>query len=83
MSKKRLTLTQKLRQSAEKDLYIHKNQRGLMEQAAGELERHAPIIGAWVDEGPAPGYHREMQEKIRREWPTLADALDRATEKGR
>lgn len=40
-----------------------------------DLER---IKDAWNDSGIAPGYHQKMQNKLRREWPVLAAALDRA-----
>jgi len=39
----------------------------------------AAVIKAWTDEGPYPLYHREHQRELRREWPTLAKALDRLT----
>lgn len=35
------------------------------------------VSSAWNDPGPAPGYHRKMQAKLRKEWPVLAAALDR------
>lgn len=31
---------------------------------------------AWVVEGRHPPTHRAAQEKLRKEWPTLANALD-------
>lgn len=37
------------------------------------------IWDAWNIPGPAPDYHRDMQAKLRREWPVLADALDNLT----
>lgn len=44
----------------------------------GEAEVRA-VIEAWTNEGPYPAYHREHQRELRREWPTLAKALDRLT----
>lgn len=38
------------------------------------------VIKAWTDPGPVPAYHYAMQDKLRREWPALAGALDRASE---
>lgn len=35
------------------------------------------VIKAWTDAGPHPLHHREYQRELRREWPTLAKALDR------
>ena len=32
---------------------------------------------AWMVEGPVPNYHRHMQERLRQEWTTLGEALDR------
>ncbi len=32
---------------------------------------------AWNDPGRMPGVHREAQHRLRRDWPTLANALDR------
>lgn len=40
------------------------------------------VLDAWTDPGPMPRYHREMQAKLRREWPVLARALDAATARG-
>lgn len=34
------------------------------------------VMEAWTDPGPAPGYHRQWQELLRGNWPTLANALD-------
>lgn len=34
------------------------------------------VVEAIRNEGPVPGYHRAMQNKLRQEWPTLAAALD-------
>lgn len=35
------------------------------------------VLAAWLDAGPAPSYHRAAQAKLRREWPTLARAIER------
>ena len=34
------------------------------------------VFDAWEVPGPSPGYHEHMKGKLRREWPTLAAALD-------
>ena len=34
------------------------------------------VIDAWTVEGPVPEYHRAAQDRLRRDWPVLADALD-------
>lgn len=31
---------------------------------------------AWIVEGPAPRLHRSEQDRLRRDWPTLACLLD-------
>lgn len=38
------------------------------------------VIDAWVIKGPVPAYHDKIKNKLRREWPTLAKALDELTE---
>ena len=35
------------------------------------------VLNAWTDPGPVPRFHEEWQDRLRRHWPTLADALDR------
>ena len=37
-----------------------------------------PILAAWVIPGVNPAYHRKAQERLRKEWPVLTDALDEA-----
>ncbi|WGH21412.1 hypothetical protein SEA_EMOTION_63 [Arthrobacter phage Emotion] len=34
------------------------------------------VLSAWAVPGPVPRYHRRAQERLRKEWPTLAHALD-------
>jgi hypothetical protein len=34
------------------------------------------VIYAWTIEGQHPPTHNAAKEKLRREWPTLANALD-------
>lgn len=34
------------------------------------------VLKAWTDPGPVPAYHRVAQDALRRDWPTLAAALD-------
>lgn len=58
------------------ELYIHRRTRRTIEVAADHLEA---ITGAWTNAGPMPDYHEHMKNKLRRDWPTLADALDEAT----
>jgi hypothetical protein len=36
-------------------------------------------IAAWVVPGPRPDIHAEAQDRLRREWPALAGALDALT----
>jgi hypothetical protein len=33
------------------------------------------VCDAWTVPGPHVVYHREMQEKLEREWPVLANAI--------
>lgn len=68
-------LVAKLRKASE-ELYIHRRTRHTLRVSAGHLEA---LQGAWVDAGPVPEYHEAMKEKLRAEWPTLANALDEAT----
>ena len=47
----------------------------------GDRERLAAldlILQAWDNPGPQAGYHREWQGRLRREWPTLARAIESA-----
>lgn len=37
----------------------------------------AAVLQCWVNPGPNPTHHREMQAKLHREWPILAHALER------
>lgn len=62
--------------AASEDLYIYRKTRGDIRNAAKRLEA---IQSAWLDAGPVPEYHEHMKYKLRRDWPTLADALDEAT----
>lgn len=34
------------------------------------------VAAAWNNPGRAPGHHRRMQAQLRREWPTLAAAVE-------
>lgn len=40
------------------------------------LDAARQVATAWTTHGKAPSYHRTMQAKLRREWPTLATTLD-------
>jgi glycine/D-amino acid oxidase-like deaminating enzyme len=33
------------------------------------------LFKAWRDEGPNPAYHRAMKAKLKKEWPTLYNAV--------
>lgn len=35
------------------------------------------ILDAWNRPGPVTWYHEDAKRRLRREWPTLANALDR------
>lgn len=41
-------------------------------------EALARIIRAWRDPGPRPDVHARAKDRLRREWPALARALDSA-----
>lgn len=69
------SLLKRLRK-ASGDLYIYRKTRGDISNAEARL---AVIQNAWVDAGPMPDYHEHMKNKLRHDWPTLADALDEAT----
>lgn len=47
-------------------------QEAQTESDARVLER---IVAAFTVEGPRPNLHRKAQAKLRREWPTLYNAL--------
>ena len=68
-------LVAKLRKASE-EMYIHRRTRHTLRASADHLKA---IQDAWVDAGPVPEYHEHMQNKLRRDWPTLANALDEAT----
>ena len=36
-----------------------------------------PLFSAWKDEGISPEYHREQKARLKREWPSLYNAVDR------
>jgi hypothetical protein len=36
------------------------------------------ILDAWNEPGSVPGVHRAAQQRLRHEWPILANALDKA-----
>jgi hypothetical protein len=38
-------------------------------------EKIDAVVNAWLVPGPAPGFHRRSQAKLRQEWPTLANAV--------
>lgn len=51
--------------------------RLIVEGAAGAIERLlTPVIQAWTNPGPSPSYHEMQKQRLRREWPVLAQALD-------
>lgn len=41
------------------------------------------VILAWSVEGRCPEYHRNMKDRVRRNWPALAHALDELSEEYR
>lgn len=69
------SLLKRLRKASE-DLYIHRRTRSDISNATARL---AAIHSAWTDAGPVPDYHAHMQDKLRRDWPVLASALDEAS----
>lgn len=40
----------------------------------------AEVVSAWRRPGVAPGYHFRQMERLRREWPTLARAVEQLVE---
>lgn len=44
-----------------------------MSEGQGAVER---VVQAWTDCGPVPAYHFAQQLRLRREWPTLASAIE-------
>lgn len=40
----------------------------------------ADVILAWSIEGRCPEYHRNMKDRVRRNWPSLAKSLDELSE---
>lgn len=59
----------------ERSQWIKDLEAELIEDLRGmELEK---VKDAWNNPGRVPGYHRKMQNKLRKEWPVLAAALDR------
>jgi hypothetical protein len=34
------------------------------------------VIDAWLVEGANPAFHKMMKEKLKREWPVLARAIE-------
>lgn len=59
------------------ELYIHRRTRHTIKVSADRLKA---VHSAWTVAGPVPEYHEHMKFKLRRDWPTLADALDKACE---
>lgn len=41
------------------------------------------ILQAWMVEGKNPAYHRAQKERLRREWPTLYQAIQALLETSR
>lgn len=54
----------------------HTGRHGWEDEALSVEEAIARLLEAVLDEGPAPGYHREIMGRHRREWPTLWEAID-------
>jgi len=38
------------------------------------------VISAWTVPGRVPAYHKAWQDRLRKEWPVLANALDALAE---
>lgn len=38
------------------------------------------VLQAWLVEGKNPAYHRAQKERLRREWPTLYQAIQAMAE---
>lgn len=68
-----LKLIKELRKAAT-DLYIYRRTRNTISASADRLEA---IMKAWTDAGAVPDYHEHMKNKLRRDWPALAEALDK------
>ncbi|GEB46920.1 hypothetical protein MTE01_28650 [Microbacterium testaceum] len=49
-----------------------------VEAHAGRSRDLDAIVAAWQDAGPVPSAHARAKYRLRRSWPTLANALDRA-----
>lgn len=41
-----------------------------------EREAIEAVKRAWLVEGPAPEFHRRWKNRLRSEWPSLADAVE-------
>ena len=51
-------------------------------EAEVRAEALREIREAWTNAGPAPAYHRAAQDRLRVEWPTLAEAIEEAIDAG-
>lgn len=57
-------------------------QRGISEgRKRGLREAVEGIKRAWYIAGPNPRYHKEQVERLKKEWPTLYEAIEAAIEK--
>lgn len=47
----------------------------------GPTPEELAIIRAWRDKGSHPDYHDDQMLRLRREWPTLANAIERLAQR--
>ena len=43
---------------------------------AKQLEDVQAVVNAWIVSGTSPQYHNYMKDRLKREWPILANALE-------
>jgi hypothetical protein len=52
-----------------------------LEDAERRAKAGEEILEAWMNAGKRPDIHKRAQEKLKKEWPTLADAIINAIKK--
>ena len=53
--------------------------RGVLDERKSKLMREEELLRVWLawnDPGINPEYHHRMQNRLRSEWPVLAESLD-------